>query len=71
MTHYNAKLRGAIVRYFRTQDDFANAIGVDRTIVSRVILGRRSLSHDEKIRWAGALRAPVEALFPESADVQA
>jgi len=62
---YNYHLSNAIKRKFGTQEDFANAIGVDPTYVSLIVNGRRKLTGEKKERWAEKLGETVEELFPE------
>ena len=45
----------AILSKFDTQADFAQALGVDDSVVSRVIRGRRKLSQIEVEVWKRAL----------------
>ena len=59
----NWKLKERIVEHFGTQADFAQKAGVDETIVSRVVRGRRVLSESEKSRWARILKIK-NGVFP-------
>ena len=52
----NWELKEKICEVFGTQADFAQKAGVDETIVSRVVRGRRVLSEAEKSRWARILK---------------
>ncbi len=70
MIDYNEnKLYGRIKRTFITQQAFAEAVGSHRQIVSMVINGRYNLTAEEKARWAEALGATVEELWPEPVTV--
>ena len=60
----NKALKSMIVLKFGTQDDFAERIGVNRSIVSNVIRGRRKLPDEKKIVWATALGCSVNEIFP-------
>lgn len=56
----NKKLKAAIVGKYGSQADFAQVVGVDETIVSRIVRGRRELSEEEKTRWAAILQTGKE-----------
>ncbi len=56
----NRRLKAKIVERFGTQADFAQALGVDDALVSRVVRGRRSLSTENKILWARKLNCNLE-----------
>ena len=53
MVHRDIKL--AILTKFDSQADFAPAIGLPESIVSRVLNGRRKLSKKEAAEWARIL----------------
>jgi len=59
----NRKLKAKIVEHFGTQSDFAQAIGADETIISRIIRGRRMLSPEKQIIWAKALGCKPKDIF--------
>ena len=59
----NRKLKLKIVEKFGTQADFAQALGVDDSAISRVIRGRRRLHRKDEERWAGILGCSSEELF--------
>ena len=59
----NMKLKGRIIEQFRNQADFAQAIGISETVVSRVVRGRRELTDDEKHQWARMLKSKPDELF--------
>jgi hypothetical protein len=68
----NLFLKAKIVEKHGTQADFAKALRIDESIVSRVIRYRKELDFDEKKRWAKSLDCPVEKIFPkECADTAA
>lgn len=56
-------LKAAIFTVYGSQADFARVLRVHESDVSRVVRGRRSLSLDERKRWAAALDRPVDDLF--------
>ena len=47
---------------FDRQTDFAAVLGVDDSLVSRVIRGRRLLKAEEQERWANLLKLEPEKL---------
>lgn len=63
---FNLKLKLKIIERFRTQADFAAAIGNHESFVSLVINGRRTLSDSQKDTWAAMLDTPVDELFDET-----
>jgi hypothetical protein len=54
------KLRAKIIENFGTQSDFAQAIRVDESFVSRVIHGRRKLSERDRNLWCRVLKCRPE-----------
>lgn len=60
----NRRLKAEIVKKHGTQADFAKAIHLDESIVSRVIRNRKALNSDEKKKWATSLDCNVEEIFP-------
>ena len=60
----NKALKSMIVLKYGSQDDFAERIGVSRSVVSNVVRGRRKLSDEKKIEWATALDCAVGDIFP-------
>ena len=56
-------LKSKIFLRFGTQADFAQAIGMDETLVSKIIRGRRTLAPDKQIIWAQALDSTPRELF--------
>jgi transcriptional regulator with XRE-family HTH domain len=65
MSQTNLKLKSRIVALHGSQADFADELGVDESIVSRVVRGRRELSAETKKAWASLLNAKVKEIFPE------
>ena len=59
----NRKLRARVVLEFGKYEAFARVLGVDPSVISRVIHGHRKLSDTEKSRWAAALRCHVNEVF--------
>lgn len=51
---YN-KLRGKIVEVFGSQTEFAEALGVSRTIMSQKINGKTGFSQSDIEKWANLL----------------
>jgi transcriptional regulator with XRE-family HTH domain len=62
----NKALKSRIVLKFGTQDDFAERMGVSRSVVSNVVRGRRKLSFEQRILWATILGCPVMEIFPDT-----
>lgn len=60
----NLKLKARIVELFGTQIDFAEEIGVDRSIVSRVVNSRRSVPEKSQDLWCRALKCDPSLLSP-------
>ena len=58
----NKFLKAKIVEGFGTQADFAQAIGTQESMVSRVVQGRRSLKPVDVERWSKALRCSPEII---------
>ena len=59
----NKKLKAAIIMKYGSQVDFALAVGIDETFVSKIIRGRRQLTSDQQKQWAKALKCKVEDIF--------
>ena len=51
----NFQLKMKIYEKFYNQANFAQAVGADETVVSRVIRGRRKLNDEQQKRWASIL----------------
>ena len=63
MQKRNNRLKARIFEVFGTQVDYALEIGEDETFVSKVICGRRILSHEKQKKWAAALGRKPRDLF--------
>ena len=59
----NRILRLRIIQKYDSQADFAKLLGIDESVVSRVIRERRELSPEECQRWADALGCKPEDVF--------
>ena len=62
----NLKLR--IISNYDSQADFSKAIGRAQSLVSRVVRGRKTLTMDEKRRWAVLLHCKSEDIFQNGED---
>jgi transcriptional regulator with XRE-family HTH domain len=58
----NKILKAKIIGEYGTQADFAQALGVNDCMISRVLRGRRSLPPEEQRKWAKALGCKPEDL---------
>lgn len=63
MNEANQELKAEIIRQHGSQYRFAAKLGIQESIVSSVIRGRRSLSESERQRWAERLGVAPEKLF--------
>ena len=61
----NYRLKAKIVEKYGKQWVFAKVLGIDETIVSRIVTGARELSKDEQNRWAEVLQCKPEKIFNE------
>ena len=59
----NRKLKAKIIERFGTQADFAQAIKIDETLVSRVVRGRRTLTSEGQKTWGRALFCDPKEVF--------
>lgn len=59
----NLKLKFRIIELFGNQANFAQKMGLQESLVSRVVRGRRSISKEDQKKWARNLRQDVERLF--------
>ncbi len=59
----NFKLKFRILEKYQTQDAFATIVNVNPVVVSYVVGNHRSISPDEKQRWAKALSCKVSDIF--------
>lgn len=62
----NLILKFRILEKFGSQANFAAALRVDESLVSRVVRGRRILLKKDQMKWAQGLNCPVEEIFPLS-----
>jgi len=60
----NRELKAQIIRKFGAQYLFARTLGIREASVSAVVQGRQRLDPDTRRKWAEALDAPAERLFP-------
>jgi transcriptional regulator with XRE-family HTH domain len=65
MRKMNRRLKARIFEVFGTQGDFAQEIGEDETLVSKIICGRRILSLEKQKKWAKALGRKPQEIFCE------
>jgi hypothetical protein len=63
----NLRLKAKIVEIYRTQADFAQAVGIDDTIVSKIVCGRRDLPVEKQEKWAALLGDNRNRLFNKTA----
>jgi DNA-binding transcriptional regulator YdaS (Cro superfamily) len=63
----NLKLKIRIIEVFGNQANFAQRMGLQESLVSRVVRGRRSISKQEQKKWAKILRLQAEDLFEGNA----
>jgi len=61
----NRQLKARIVEFYGTQADFAEALGVDESLISKVVRGRRALPPEARTFWAKLLRCEPCNIFPE------
>ena len=59
----NWSLKQQIIDTFGSQVDFAQAVNVNETIVSKVVRGRRTLPVEKQVEWAKALNRTPRELF--------
>jgi transcriptional regulator with XRE-family HTH domain len=63
----NLNLKIRIIEVFGSQANFAQQMGLQESLVSRVVRGRRVLSKEDQANWAKTLRLRVENLFGKDA----
>ena len=61
----NKQLKSKIIERFGCQADFALRAGVNESVVSRVVRGRRKLNKGEQARWARILKTGKEVFCNE------
>ena len=59
----NLRLKIRIIELFGNQANFAQKMGLQESLVSRVVRGRRTLSKEDQGKWAKMLRLHAEHLF--------
>ena len=59
----NLALKLKIMQIYGTQSDFAQCIGEDDSMVSRIVKGRRKLDPINQEKWAEALGCKAQDLF--------
>jgi transcriptional regulator with XRE-family HTH domain len=60
----NLDLKFAILKKFRSQADFAEAVGVHESNASRVVRGRKKLKPEQAKEWATILNCDPAILLP-------
>lgn len=60
----NRYLKARIVLLFGSSEDFAEAIEVNSSIISKVIRGRIVLPQRKREAWAKILKCDVDDIFP-------
>lgn len=60
MSYTYRKLRGRIVEKYRTQTNFAKAVGISKNAMSRKMSGQVRLSQEDMIQWAELLEIDKE-----------
>jgi len=58
----NLKLKFRIIELFGNQANFAQRMGLQESLVSRVVRGRRNLSKKDQKKWAKILRQDIKHL---------
>lgn len=61
MAYGYCKLRGRIVEKYRTQTNFAKAIGISKNALSRKMSGKVRLSQEDMIQWSELLDIDKES----------
>jgi hypothetical protein len=59
----NKKLKSKIVGVYGTQYKFARAMGIQETIISAVIRGRKDLEINDQKKWARKLNSEPGEIF--------
>lgn len=62
----NRRLKAKIIERFGSQADFSQKIGVDESVISRVIRGRRVLSPEDQAKWSKVLGCDPSIMEPVS-----
>ena len=64
----NFDLKVRVLKKFRTQWEFSQAVGMHESDVSRVIAGRRELKPDVQVKWAKVLGCKTKEIFNGAAN---
>ena len=59
----NPILHNKILIKFWSQKNFADKLGIDAAVVSKVICGRIKLTEEDQKRWARLLGCKAESIF--------
>ena len=59
----NVKLKLKIIEKYGSQADFAQALKINETAISRIIRGRKKLPDDQRKIWAKALHCDPDDIF--------
>lgn len=59
----NLELKSRIIANYGTQYAFAEKVGADESLVSRVIRGRKTLNFKAQRQWAKLLKSSPKKLF--------
>lgn len=60
----NMKLKIKIIEHYAKQWAFAKALGIDESLVSKVVTGARPLPFEKQKVWANKLNCTVTDIFP-------
>lgn len=58
-------IKAAIMAKYGSQADFAEVLGIDETMVSKLIHGRRPFKPGQREKWAILLDRSIDDLFRE------
>ena len=61
----NLRLKGLIVSRYNTQSDFAEKVGLNASVVNKVVNNRLRPSQTVKRKFSQLLGVPQQELFPE------
>jgi plasmid maintenance system antidote protein VapI len=65
----NKILKAKIFEKYGTQGDFAQAVKVDETLVSKIVRGRRNLDPEKQSIWAKALGCHPRDIFANESPI--
>jgi plasmid maintenance system antidote protein VapI len=65
----NRKLKAKIIENHGSQWQFAHALGIHESEVSRIIRGTRTLNPEDRRKWAEALSVKEEEIFRDGNSV--